>query len=148
MEKARVAWGCDAPAAAAVFTVTCSSCNGGLGLSPEETCPTCNGEGEVEFHRCPNAVRREHAGAGVTWLDAALRAYVQFDTRNVMPGGGGYSDQTALFGAVVDIIDAERGRLETMLHAKRQRERELAEKRAQRDAQGGGNVHRPNFRKH
>lgn len=91
----------------------------------------------VSFFRCPSAVVRNGApvGSAIPALDGLLRAYVQYDARNVLPIAGGYADQSASFGRCVDIIDAERGRYAEMHRAKAAREQKLAKMRQQ--GQGG-----------
>lgn len=126
--KSREVWGCDAPAEQPVFEIGCSSCDGG---DPE--CDACDGSGAVWIYQCPTSYIRRHApvGQAVAWLDSVVRAYIQYDSRNVLPAAGGYADQSASFGRCVDLIDSERGRYEEMRAAKQRREQKLAKMKQQ-----------------
>ena len=145
MHSARKAWGCDGPAPFPVFEVTCSACAGGMSLEVGDKCGACNGLGTVWFDRCPTSVLRNIPLSYRATVETAIRAYIQYDTRHVMPSSGGYVEQTAYFGAVVDIIDSERGRLDEIVNDKRDRERKASEMKQQQGAAGKGRVHRPNF---
>ncbi len=56
-----------------------------------------------------------------------MRAYLQYDSRNVLPASGGWNDQSASFAKCVEVIDAERGWWEQKRQTKIERERKLAE---------------------
>jgi len=134
-ESSRIVWGCDEPAAEPVFSVGCSACDGG-----DPDCEACEGTGTVWHHQCPAAVIKAAAptGGAVAWLDALIRTYVQYDSRNVLPVAGGYVDQSASFGRCVDLIDAERGRYEEMRASKQRREQKLASMKSQGGARPQG----------
>ena len=142
MKHARIAWGCDAPAAGPVFEVTCSACSGaGYAEGSDGACAACNGSGLFKFDRCPSAALGETPLWERASLDHLLRSYLQFDSRHVMPEVGGYSDQSAYWCTAVDLIDSERGRLDALLEDKQERERKAAESRAKK-----GQTHSPRRR--
>lgn len=118
-------WGCDAEVERVVFTTGCSRC---FGADPE--CPTCEGSGDVEHHRCPNAVVKAAPESVRRAAGRAMRAYAQFDQRSVMPAAGGFEDQTPQFAQVVDLIDHERGRWRKEVDRKREKDRERMKRKA------------------
>jgi len=135
MATAREAWGCDAPSKHVVFEVTCSACAGA-----SDECPKCEGTGLVSFNRCPSAVVRECSPGERGNIEAAVRAYIQYDSRGTLPYAGGYMEQSGAFGTIVDIIDSERGRFEGILNERRERERKKSDAESRRK---GSAVHRP-----
>lgn len=136
MKNARVVWGCDEPAPGTVFEVTCSKCAGsGYVESTGDGCLACGGSGLFSFDRCPTAVLSGMAPWDRVTMDHLMRSYLQYDSRHVMPLSGGYSDQSAFWCSAVDVIDSERGRLESMLEEKQERERKAAEARAKKQQQ-------------
>jgi len=147
MKHARESWGCDTPVEQVVFEVTCSACGGGAHLDVGAECPACNGTGLVGFHQCPTAVVKNASPWERKLIETALRAYIQFDNRNVMPVEGGWLEQAQAFGAIVDIIDSERGRYEGEVYEKQERERKHAEAKAKQggNARSSGAVRRPNI---
>lgn len=112
----RKAWGCDAPAKRTVFVTGCSRCFGG-----GHDCPDCT-DGLIEYDRCPTAVVESYPMNERRAAGRALRAYVQFDSRGVLPMAGGFEDQSPQFGQVVDVIDHERGRWERIRSEQRKRD--------------------------
>lgn len=131
--KSRIAWGCDAEAPRPVFTTSCAACGGGLS---DEPCSDCNDTGLIEYSRCPSAILREVPVYQQEALDALLRCYIQYDSRQVLPVAGGYGDQSPFFARCVDLLDREHGRYLAMEQEKRERDRKAAEMRqqAQRNA--------------
>jgi hypothetical protein len=119
----RKSWGCDAPAKKAIFTTGCSRCFGG-----DADCPDC--EDGVTYHkRCPTTVMGMESNEMRRSAGRAVRSYMQFDSRGVMPGAGGFEDQSPQFGQICDVIDHERGRLEGQRAEHRNRERKRAHKK-------------------
>jgi len=117
-ENERREWGCDEPVERVVFRSGCSRC---FGADPE--CPLCD-DGEVEHHECPSAVVRRAPEPLRRAASRAFRAYTQFDQRGVLPGAGGFEEQTPQFGQIVDLIDHERSRWQGDLNRHREKERE------------------------
>lgn len=123
---ARERWGCDGPAEYPVFVTMCEVCIGN-GYTDAGVCPACGGSGENTHHRCPSATLDE-AGAGKrAALENVVRAYMEYDRRNVLPATGGWADQSVSFAAAVAIIDSERGRYEQLEQDKRDREMKAAQ---------------------
>jgi hypothetical protein len=60
-------------------------------------------------------------------VDLLIRAYMHYDTRNVLPAVGGWLDQTRSFLYCVDLIDAEKGYWEGLADEELQRQRKGAE---------------------
>lgn len=65
-----------------------------------------------------------------------MRCYLQYEGRHVLPVDGGLMNQTRAFVAGCEIIDAERGRYESMKDEKRERDRLLAQSRNAKKTHG------------
>ena len=128
-EELRLGWGCDAPAEYPVFDIGCSRCNGA-----DYSCESCGGRGLIDLYRCPTGLLSDATPPLRSKIDLLMRAYFHYDKRNVLPAEGGWIDQTRTFLAGVEIIDAEKGRLERVRSDKQERDAEAARRRAK---QGG-----------
>ena len=129
----REKWGCDEPSVTPVFSIGCGSCHG-----KDLACPRCKGLGTVEMFRCPSKLLEDAPAHTQVQVDLLLRCYLQFDSRHVLPVDGGLLDQSRTFVAGCDIIDAERGRYESMKEEKRERDRMVSQrKNATRGKQHG-----------
>jgi hypothetical protein len=95
----RERWGCDKPAAVAVYARTCEAC---FGL--DSGCTTCDGRGEVRRDRCPSS-DADDVGRVV------IRALHQLQN-GVLPIDGGWSEQSAKLMRLVDIAASERNKLQ------------------------------------
>ncbi len=60
-------------------------------------------------------------------VDLLMRAYMHYDTRNVLPAEGGWLDQTRSFLYCVDLIDSEKAYWEGMMDEEMERQRKKAE---------------------
>lgn len=127
----RALWGCEEPAERPVFDVTCSRCGGA-----DDSCKDCTGSGLFSFRTCPRRAIEEAGPSVGRNLNGVLRAYVQLDSRQVMPAPGGLYDQAEGFLRAVEIIDAERGRYERMRADRMERERKAAEARSRQKGKG------------
>jgi hypothetical protein len=112
----RKAWGCDAPTKKAVFVTSCSRCFGG-----DPDCADCE-DGLIEYHRCPSAVAETFSAKQRRAAGRAVRAYIQLDSRSVLPNAGGFEEQSPQFAQIVDVIDHERGRWERIRYNKRKQD--------------------------
>jgi len=112
----RKAWGCDAPAKRTVFVTGCSRCFGG-----GDDCPDCD-DGLIAHDRCPTAVIESYPDTQRRAAGRAIRAYIQLDSRSVLPNAGGFEDQSPQFAQIVDVVDHERGRWERIRSDKRKRD--------------------------
>ena len=124
-EELRELWGCDASSERPVFQVGCSACHGA-----DYACPSCEGRGTIDLYRCPTGFL---SAAGILTrnkIDLLMRAYHHYDSRHVLPAEGGWLDQTRSFVLGVEIIDAEKGRLERLRTDKEHRDAEAAKRRA------------------
>lgn len=95
--------GCDAPLDLSQGEYSWASpclCGGNL---PD--CGDCGGEGMRYWTQCPSAIMASDDGS----VSSALRAYVQFDDRHVMPAAGGWCDQSPHFQSAVETVDRARG---------------------------------------
>ena len=92
----------------------------------------------VDLYRCPNQTLKDASPQHQMWVDLLMRAYIQMDARHVLPVDGGLLNQTRSFVAACEIIDAERGRLETLKQEKRERDREAAQRKANTGARRHG----------
>lgn len=106
-----------------MWSSPCPFCHGS-----EEECDKCGGSGSVLYNRCPNSMVAEAPKATQLKLDLLMRAYHHYDTRNVLPSEGAWLDQSRSFLMCVEIIDAERGYWDKVLHEHQQREAERASK--------------------
>lgn len=85
-----------------MFVVSCEVCGGRA-----SGCSACT-RGERAHHQCPSKVlERDPVGAALAY--EAIRAWQQYDARNLAPMQGGYLDQTEAFHQVCDLLDNERG---------------------------------------
>lgn len=115
-----------------------------MSLELGESCPECGDTGEHDYFQCPAAILKQQSPWERTSTDIAIRAYIQYDTRGVLPVLGGYVQQSSFFGTLVDLIDSERGRYEELLADKTERDRKADAARAARAQSGSqGGVHRP-----
>lgn len=115
-------WGCDEEALHVVWESSCALCVG-----TDEDCPRCDGTGVVGQRRCPQAILAGAPRGLQLNLDLLLRAYSQYDRRNVLPARGALIDQTRSFLSWVDAIDAERGFWEQVRIDQMDRERKRSE---------------------
>ena len=104
----------------------CGTCHG-----QDRGCVACAGRGVIEQFRCPSATLGAAPGYLQHQVDLLLRCYLQYDNRHTLPVEGGLLDQTRSFVAWCEIIDAERGRYESMKEEKRQRDSEAARRKSQ-----------------
>jgi len=89
-------WGCDGPTASPEFAVTirCFVCDG-----RDPGCPDCRGTGDIEIRDCPwKRVEDQHLDA----CDAMVRM-----ESGILPGPGGFSDQSATFVEAYPLLRAE-----------------------------------------
>lgn len=84
----------------------------------------------MDRYRCPSALFRSARSDTVVKVDLLVRAYIAYDTRHVLPVGGGLLDQSRSFLAGCEIIDEERGRLEQMRRTKQEQEARAAKARS------------------
>jgi len=82
-----------------VLAITCPRCHGG---DPE--CARCGGIGLAGVRRCPAS----HNDAD---LALAFSFYARLES-GLLPGAGGWLDQTASFVGFCRAVDAERGAIE------------------------------------
>lgn len=118
----RRAWGCDAPAPRAVFRITCMECGGGGG----EACRRCGGAGEVDLHRCAKAT-----AGGDPFIPSFMRAWGAWRQHGVLPGKGGWEDQTRGWVRLCSMADVEAGRIMDQRERSRQEQEKRAAKRAE-----------------
>ena len=80
------------------------------------------------MYRCPTQILAEaHPGLRLQ-VDLLLRSYLQLEARHVLPVDGGFLDQTRSFISALELIDAERARLESIKEAKRERDRQAQQR--------------------
>ena len=81
----RTKWGCDAPAAEPITSISpCPFCRGG-----QASCVHCGGTDEVPIFRCPNKL--------VTNREIDVIAAAAMVERGVLPDPGGWNDQASTF---------------------------------------------------
>ena len=129
--REREAWGCETPSETPVFQVGCGACHGN-----DYACGRCGGIGVIDLFRCPGKYLGDAPAALQLQVDLLMRCYLQYDTRHVLPVDGGLLDQARTFVAGCDIIDAERGRYESMKEEKRERDRMTAQRRSATTSHG------------
>lgn len=123
----RVTWGCDEPAPRPVFDIGCNRCGG-----RNDECDSCGGLNRVAMYQCPTATLRAAPQASQVAVDLLIRAYLAYDSRQTLPVGGGWLDQSRSWAACCEIIDDERGRLEEMRRAKYEQDQRAAQARSRR----------------
>ena len=109
-------WGCDSETEDRAWFAECVACAGegfivsGGGApydSPEVArCEACEGSGELSFYRCPSKVLGEGRVA------EAVPAALAFFTRGEWPDPGPLAEQSAWFVDLVNVMGAERARIE------------------------------------
>lgn len=95
----REQYGCDAPAARTVLTVSCE-CRSG--------CERCEKTGGVPLYRCPGKLTE-----GRSDLRAALFYCEQYEEQAILPASGGLADQTPGFLDLLAVYAREREHLRT-----------------------------------
>lgn len=80
------------------------------------------------MYRCPSQVVNEAPPHQRLQVDLLMRSYLQLEARHVLPVGGGLLDQTRSFVSALELIDAERARLESIKEEKRERDRQARER--------------------
>ena len=123
-EQLRKTWGCDHAAERPVWSSSCPECGG---VDPD--CTRCEGVGEVDHHRCPASFVFEAPPHLRSRLDLLMRAHRHYDERNVLPAQGAWLDQTRSFLMCIDLIDAERGFWDQVLHDYQEKKRKEIERR-------------------
>ena len=114
-EELREEYGCDAPARAPVFYVTCSTCWG-------SGCAACE-EGSFPLHRCP--------GKLVEGRSDVQRTFWHLQQEE-LPSAGGLADQAGTFLEARRIYQHERGVIDRERAEKEERERIRQQKLAGR----------------
>lgn len=122
-EQDRERWGCDRPSDRPVFEIGCGTCHG-----KDMACPRCEGRGVIDMYRCPSQVVNDAPPHQRLQVDLLMRSYLQLEARHVLPVGGGLLDQTRSFVSALELIDAERARLESIKEEKRERDRQARER--------------------
>jgi hypothetical protein len=118
----RESWGCDEDAPRVVWESICPKCSGN-----DEGCVECDGKGYKDHHRCPNSIVRDAPKGTQVHIDLLIRAYMHYDTRNVLPAVGGWLDQTRSFLYCVDLIDSEKAYWESLMDEEMDKQRKRAE---------------------
>ncbi len=94
-DELRMRWGCDSKAPAPVFSRTCPRCSGA-----DMECERCNGSGVDVVYRCPTSQIGPNAMN-------VMHAY-QWSEKGVLPGPGGWTDQSAILLDAFSVIGSER----------------------------------------
>lgn len=135
--QARKRWGCDNKSEYPVFDHTCSVCNGAGYLSVDAPCSECEGVGMIVQYRCPTAILRAASVEVSRGIEAVVRAYIEYDSRNVLPFSGGFAEQSAAFAACCAILDSERGHYNEEEQKHMERQRKAADAKASQGAARG-----------
>lgn len=116
-----------------MFDIGCNRCGG-----RNSECELCGGTDRVQKFRCPSAILSKAMPSTQVGVDLLMRAYLAYDSRHVLPVGGGWLDQSRSWVACCEIIDHERGRLEAMRRAKQEQDQRAAQARAKRPSPARG----------
>jgi len=115
-KRQREFWGCDEPSERPSWWSTCTLCAG-----TRHDCPRCEGTNREGHHRCPSSIIEEAPVGVKIHVDLLMRAYSALDKRNILPVQGAWLDQSRSFLAAVEVIDAEKGYWDGVLHEHQQR---------------------------
>jgi hypothetical protein len=95
----REQWGCVAPTEQPQFCLECEACGG-----TDAACPACKGKGEIDYHRCPNALVEDSHWSAVRGLVLA--------ERGLLPAAGGWADQAGSFLDALQLLRREQVKIE------------------------------------